>query len=206
MVKLEMAPLGLRERLLELIQSETERRRRGQKAAITAKVNSLVDPALIEALYEASQAGVKVRLNVRGICCLRPGAPGLSENIEVISIVDRFLEHARILHVHHGGDDLTFISSADWMPRNLDRRVELLVPVEDPPLNARLIAILETYFKDTVKARRLLPDGSYQPVKGRRKKLRSQEALYKQAKKAMKKAAQSRRTTFEPHRAAEEEG
>ncbi|MBW3597956.1 MAG: polyphosphate kinase 1, partial [Planctomycetes bacterium] len=204
MLKLEMAPLGLRDRLVELIQSETERKRRGQKAAITAKVNSLVDPAIIEALYHASQAGVKVRLNVRGICCLRPGAPGLSEHIDVISIVDRFLEHARIVHFHHGGDDLTFISSADWMPRNLDRRVELLVPVEDPPLKTRLIAILETYFKDTVKARRLLPDGAYQPVKTRRKKLRSQESFYRQAKDALKKAAQSRRTTFEPHRAAEE--
>jgi polyphosphate kinase len=204
MLKLEMAPLGLREYILELIQSETERKRRGQKAAINAKVNALVDPAIIDALYAASQAGVKVRLNVRGVCCLRPGVPGLSENIEVISIVDRFLEHGRILHFHHGGDDLTFISSADWMPRNLDGRVELLTPVEDPPLRDRLIAILETYFKDTVKARRLLPDGSYEPVgHGKRKKFRSQEALYREAQALVKQAAQSRRTTFEPHRASE---
>jgi polyphosphate kinase len=200
MMKLEMAPLGLRDYVLELIQSETERKRRGQKAAITAKVNSLVDPALIDALYEASQAGVKVRLNVRGICCLRPGVPGLSENVEVVSVVDRFLEHGRVIHFHHGGDDLTFISSADWMPRNLDGRVELLVPVEDPPLRDRLMAILDAYFKDTVKARRLLPDGSYEQAgKGKRKKVRSQEAFYDQAREAVKQAAQSRRTTFEPH-------
>ncbi len=207
MLKLEMAPLGLREYLLELIQSETERKRRGQKAAIDAKVNSLVDPALIDALYDASQAGVKVRLNVRGVCCLRPGVAGLSENIEVVSIVDRFLEHARIIHFLHGGDHLTFISSADWMPRNLDGRVELLVPVETPPLRDRLIAILETYFKDTVKARRLLPNGSYELAgKGKRKKVRSQEVLYKDACKAVRKAVQSRRTVFEPHRASEDAG
>lgn len=207
MLKLEMAPLGLRDYLLELIQSETERKRRGQKAAIDAKINALVDPAIIDALYAASQAGVTVRLNVRGICCLRPGVPGLSENIDVVSIVDRFLEHSRIIRFHHGGDDLTFISSADWMPRNLDGRVELLTPVENPPLRDRLIGILETYFKDTVKARRLLPDGSYEPAgKGKRKKLRSQEALYREAQAAVKQAAQSRRTTFEPHRASEETG
>lgn len=207
MLKLEMAPLGLREYLLELIQSETERKRRGQKAAIDAKVNSLVDPALIDALYDASQAGVKVRLNVRGVCCLRPGVAGLSENIEVVSIVDRFLEHARIIHFLHGGDHLTFISSADWMPRNLDGRVELLVPVETPPLRDRLIAILETYFKDTVKARRLLPNGSYELAgKGKRKKVRSQEVLYNDACKAVRKAVQSRRTVFEPHRASEDAG
>jgi polyphosphate kinase len=205
MLKLEMAPLGLREHIIELIQSETERRRRGQKAAIDAKVNALVDPAIIDALYLASQAGVKVRLNVRGVCCLRPGVPGLSENIEVVSIVDRFLEHARIFHFHHGGDDLTFISSADWMPRNLDGRVELLVPVEDPPLRDRLISMLETYFKDTVKARRLLPDGSYEPAgRGKRKKFRSQEVLFREALSAVKQAKKSRRTTFEPHRAGEE--
>jgi polyphosphate kinase len=207
MLKLEMAPLGLREYILELIQSETERKRRGQNGAIDAKVNALVDPAIIDALYLASQAGVKVRLNVRGVCCLRPGVPGLSENIEVVSIVDRFLEHARVIHFHHGGDDLTFISSADWMPRNLDGRVELLVPVEDPTLRDRLIAMLETYFKDTVKARRLLPDGSYERAgRGKRKKLRSQEALFRDARNAVKQAKRSRRTTFEPHRAGEETG
>ena len=113
---------------------------------------------------------MQIRLNVRGICCLRPGVTGLSENISVVSIVDRFLEHARILHFHHGGDERVFISSADWMPRNLDRRIELLVPVEDPPCKPRLIEILQTYFDDNVKARHLQADGSYTRGKSKGKK------------------------------------
>ncbi len=200
--KIEAAPTGLRDALLEMIETETQRKRQGQKAHIAAKLNSLVDPKIINALYDASQAGVKVKLNIRGICCLRPGVEGLSENISVISIVDRFLEHARILYFYHGGDERVFISSADWMPRNLDSRVELLVPVEDRSSRRRLIEILECYFRDTVKARRLLPDGGYEAIKpvGRRKKFRSQEWLYQQAKIAVKQAEQSRRTVFEPHR------
>ena len=130
-----------------------------------AKLNALVHQEIIEALYRASQAGVKIELNIRGICCLRPGVPGLSENISVISVVDRFLEHARLFYFHHGGESLVFISSADWMPRNLDRRVELLVPIEDPAAQARLTAILETSLQDSAKARRLLPDGSYERIK-----------------------------------------
>ena len=201
--KLDAAPLGLRDRLLEMIENETERKRHGQKARIMAKLNSLTDPLIIDALYVASQAGVKVRLNVRGICCLRPGAPGLSENISVLSIVDRFLEHSRMFYFYHGGDERVFISSADWMPRNLDRRVELLVPVEEISSRDRLIKILELYFQDTLKSRRLLPDGRYEPVKPKdgRKPLRSQEALYRRVCDAVKQAEQSRRTVFEPHRA-----
>src|SRR5690606_12667567 len=107
------APVGLRTRLLELITAETERAKQNQEARILAKLNALVDPELIDALYAASQAGVQVRLNVRSICCLKPQIPGVSDNIEVISIVDRYLEHARILYVHHGGDPEVFISSAD---------------------------------------------------------------------------------------------
>jgi polyphosphate kinase len=171
-------------------------------------VNSLVDPELILALYAASQAGVPVRLNVRGVCCLRPGVPGLSENISVVSIVDRFLEHARILRFLHGGDDLVFLSSADWMPRNLDRRIELLVPVEEPPIRQRLVGILETCFEDNVKARHLQPDGSYvrsKVRKGSRKLRRSQELLYNDAVTRLADAEQSPRTTFEPHRAPEKE-
>src|SRR5208282_1553567 len=114
---------------------------------------------VIEALYRASQAGVKIDLGIRGICCLRPGVSGLSENITVTSVVDRFLEHSRIFYFHQGGESLVFISSADWMPRNLDRRVELLVPVQDAACQARLISILKTTFQDNVKARRLKPDG-----------------------------------------------
>ncbi len=202
--KIEAAPIGLREKLLEMIHNETQRKLQGQKAQIAAKLNSLVDPQIIDALYAASQAGVKIRLNVRGICCLRPGVPGLSENISVISIVDRYLEHARIVYFYHGGDERVFISSADWMPRNLDRRVELLVPIEDAALRRRLVNLLDVYFRDTAKARRLEPDGSYTRVRpsGRRKKpVRCQQVFYQEACDALKRAEQSRRTAFEPYRA-----
>jgi polyphosphate kinase len=207
--KVEAAPTGLRQRIIELIEGETHRKTQGQAAAIDAKVNSLVDPEIISALYAASQAGVSVRLNVRGVCCLRPGVPGLSENISVVSIVDRYLEHARILRFHHGGDDLVFISSADWMPRNLDRRIELLVPVEDPPLKQRLMETLEIYYEDNVKARLLQPDGSYNRPKlprGNKRRRRSQEVLYDDAVNRLKVAQQSAPTTFEPHRAPSGEG
>jgi polyphosphate kinase len=203
-LQIEAAPIGLRDKLLEMIEGERQRAEAGDKAAIYAKFNSLADPKLIDALYAASQAGVEIKLNVRGICCLRPGVPGLSENIEVLSIVDRFLEHARIIYFEHGGDGVVFISSADWMPRNLDRRVELLVPVIDPDAKQKLIAVLKTCFSDNVKGRRLLPDGSYQPIErdGKRRK-RSQEILYKQAVAAVKLAEQSRRLKFEPHQPSE---
>ena len=200
--KLEMAPLGLRPKLLEMIEAETQRKQQGQKAIIIAKLNSLVDPAIIDALYAASKAGVKVRLNIRGICCLRPGVKGLSENISVVSIVDRFLEHARLFFFYHGGDERVFISSADWMPRNLDRRVELLIPIEDKACRARLISILETYFDDNVKAKKLLADGTYSRVKqGKSAPHRSQEALFREICEIGRLAENSRRTVFEPHRA-----
>jgi polyphosphate kinase len=202
--KIEAAPLGLRDKLLEMIENETHRKKEGQRAHIAAKLNSLVDPDIIEALYVASQAGVKIRLNVRGICCLCPGIEGLSENITVVSIVDRYLEHSRIVYFYHGGDERIYISSADWMPRNLDRRVELLVPVDDAPSRKRLIKILDTYFRDTEKARRLRPDGSYERVNSsqrKKRRLRAQEAFYEEARDTLKRVEQSRRTTFEPYRA-----
>jgi polyphosphate kinase len=201
--KIAMAPLGLRDKLVEMIEAETRRRQQGQKAHLVAKLNSLADTQIIDALYAASQAGVSIKLNVRGICCLRPGVPGLSENIEVISIVDRFLEHARILYFYHGGDERVFISSADWMPRNLDGRVELLTPVEDFAARRRLISILDTYFRDTMKASRLMSDGSYERIRprGRRKGVASQELLYRDACSAVQTARQSKTLTFEPHRA-----
>ena len=200
--KIEAAPLGLRDRLLDMIETETLRKRKGQKAHIAAKINSLADPKIINALYEASQAGVSIKLNIRGICCLRPGVPGLSENIEVINIIDRLLEHARIFYFYHGGDERVFISSADWMPRNLDRRVELLIPIEDTPSWHRLVDVLDVYFRDNVKARQLQPDGSYVPIeRGKRKPVRSQETLYEQTKQAVKQEEQYRRTIFQPHRA-----
>ncbi|GIW95254.1 MAG: polyphosphate kinase [Pirellulaceae bacterium] len=199
--KLQAAPFGLREKLLELIDGEIQRRQDGQKALIRAKLNALVDPQIIDALYRASQAKVRVELNVRGICCLRPGVPGLSENITVVSIVDRFLEHARILYFYHGGDERLYISSADWMPRNFDGRIELLVPVEDPACRRKLLEILRAYFRDNVKARRLLPDGSYVPVRQRGRPVRSQELLYERACEALRRAEKSRRVAFEPFRA-----
>ena len=131
MQHLSAAPLTLRQRILDLIEGETRRSEQGQKAEIVAKLNALVDSRIIDALYRASQAGVTIKLNIRGVCCLKPGVKGLSEKIKVVSIIDRYLEHARIIQFRHGGDNEIFISSADWMPRNLDRRVELLVPVED---------------------------------------------------------------------------
>jgi polyphosphate kinase len=201
--KIEAAPIGLRDKLLEMIQIETERQRRGHRGRILAKLNSLVDPALIDALYEASQAGVDIRLNVRGICCLRPGVADLSENITVISVIDRFLEHARIFYFYHGGDERLFISSADWMPRNLDRRVELLVPVEDAAGREKLMRILDVCLSDNVKARQLMPDGSYRRLQPGEDSppVRSQQVLYEQAVEAIRRIEQSQRTVFEPHRA-----
>jgi polyphosphate kinase len=200
-LRIEAAPHGLRDRLLELIHAETERALQNQPAEITAKLNALVDPALIDALYEASQAGVQIRLNVRSICCLKPGVRGLSENIEVVSIVDRYLEHARILCFHSGGDPEVYLSSADWMPRNLDRRVELLVPVDDPGCRQRLMEILEICFADNVKAARLLPDGSHKRLTPENDPpLSAQQMLYEHALAAVHQARQQQRTVFVPHR------
>ena len=199
--KIDAAPLGIRSRLLELIESEIQRRAEGQDALIRAKVNSLVDREVIEALYKASRAGVRVELNVRGICCLRPGVPGLSENIRVVSIVDRFLEHPRIVYVHHGGQPRLFISSADWMPRNLDRRVELLVEVDEDACRKRLIGILDLCFADTAKARILQPDGTHvraAPAKG--EPVRSQEVFFRRACEALRAAEKNAEVVFEPQR------
>ena len=143
---LAAAPIDLKDTLLNLIQVEIENAKQNGTSAINAKVNSLVDKQIIDALYDASAAGVKIRLNVRGICCLKPGVPGLSENIEVVSIVDRLLEHSRIIHFDHGGNNLVYISSADWMGRNLNRRAELLVPIEDKACSQMLLSVLTGYF------------------------------------------------------------
>lgn len=201
---LEAAPIGLRKRLLGHIEAEIERKKQGQRASIIAKLNALVDPQLIDALYRASQAGVTIQLNVRGICCLRPGVPGLSENISVTSIVDRLLEHARIMYFYHGGDEITYISSADWMPRNLDKRIELLVPVVDRRCKKRLISVLKSYFSDNSNSWKLGQDGEYQrqsPPSGE-PELRAQEWLYLDAVEAVRRDEQKRRNTFEPHQPA----
>jgi polyphosphate kinase len=202
--QIEMAPIGLREKLLEMIEAEIDHKRHKQKAMIICKLNALVDEKMIEALYAASQAGVKIRLSIRGVCCLRPGVPGLSENITVTGVIDRYLEHARILYFYHGGDERVFISSADWMPRNLDRRVELLVPIEDRNCRRNLISILKIALSDNVKARRLLPDGRYERVKpsSTGEVVRSQEALYRRMCEVTEDATRAALATFEPHRAA----
>jgi polyphosphate kinase len=201
-LKLEAAPIGLRDRLVELIEAETERRKQGQEAWIRAKMNSLVDQKTIRALYDASEAGVKIELNVRGVCCLRAGVPGLSDNIRVVSIVDRCLEHSRIFAFCNGGDCRVFISSADWMPRNFDKRVELLVPVEEPGCRERLMAILTTCLADTAHAWEMKADGSYARLgaDGRRNRVRSQEEFYRQALSAIETAKKARPTMFEAHR------
>ncbi len=204
--KIEAAPLGIRPRLLELIGAEAERSRQGEAAGIEAKMNSLADPELIEALYKASQAGVKIRLNVRGICCLRPGVKGMSENIRVASVVDRYLEHARIFRFHNGGDPELFISSADWMPRNLDRRIELMIPVEDKGSAEKLSQILTTCLADTKQAWQLLPSGAYERRRpdSRHPALRCQAAFQKRAEAQASAAIQQQAPVFEPQRPAEQ--
>ena len=159
--KLLVAPGNMRDRFIELIANETAAARDGRPARIIAKLNALVDPGIIAALYEASQAGVDIDLIVRGICCLRPGVPGVSDRIRVISIVGRFLEHSRLFYFRNSAEDRYFIGSADWMPRNLDRRVEAITPVEDRALHPRLRALLETCLADNRQAWDLCADGRY---------------------------------------------
>ena len=163
--RLAVAPTTLQSKVLELIERETQRAKRGEPARIVGKINALVDPVVIRALYGASQAGVEIDLLVRGICCLRPGVPGVSERIRVFSVVDRFLEHTRAFAFGTGPQTDVFISSADWMPRNFHRRVEVMAPVEEPALKTRILdEVLGIGLKDNVKARQLTADGTYVPV------------------------------------------
>ncbi len=159
--KLLVAPANLRERMLELIEREAAHARAGRGGRIIAKMNALVDPGVIGALYRASKDGVEIDLIVRGICCLLPGVPGISEHIRVISIIGRFLEHSRVLYVANGGVPEYYIGSADWMPRNLDRRVEVMTPIEDRQLHTQLHSLLETCLADNRQAWELGADGVY---------------------------------------------
>nr|MBK7066509.1 polyphosphate kinase 1 [Deltaproteobacteria bacterium] len=160
--RLAVAPLNLRERVIELVAREAEHARQGRPARIVAKLNSLVDEKVITALYAASQAGVDVDLIIRGVCSLRPGLPGVSERIRVISIVDRFLEHARVFSMENGGEPEVYLSSADWMPRNFIRRVEVMFPIEDAKIRQWIRNdLLESQLLDNVKARDMASDGSY---------------------------------------------
>jgi polyphosphate kinase len=182
--RLAVAPMDLQQRVVALIHREADKARRGEPARIIAKMNSLVDPVAIRALYAASRAGVEIDLLVRGICCLRPGVPGVSERIRVSSVVDRFLEHSRVFAFGAGAAADVYISSADWMPRNFHRRIEAMSPVEDPLLKARLLdEVLGISMRDNVKARRLQRDGTYVPVEQVGPPLRSQSVLLELARR-----------------------
>ena len=189
--KLALAPLWLRSRCIRMIKREAEHARAGKPARIMAKMNSLCDKEVIANLYEASCAGVKIELVIRGICCLKAGIPGLSENITVHSIVGNFLEHARILYVENDGSPEVYMGSADWMPRNLDKRVEIMFPVEDPELKKQVIHILQVQLEDNVKAHVLQPDGTYEKIDKRGKVLVcAQEQFCEDAIAMAKKAAE----------------
>jgi len=189
--KLVIAPTGLRTRFVDLIEREAQVSTPDRPGLIMAKVNSLQDVQICRALYRASQAGVKILLNVRGICVLRPGVEGVSENIEVRSIIDRYLEHARVFYFRNGGHEEVYLSSADWMRRNLTGRLELLFPIGDAGLRRRLIDMLGTLFADNVKARRLRRDGAYEPVPREGPRVRAQAKFYKDAVDAVQSAQQA---------------
>jgi polyphosphate kinase len=203
MQKFLVAPFDLHQRMLALIQREAEHARRGLPARIIAKFNSLVEPEIIEALYAASQAGVKIDLIVRGICCLRPGAPGLSDNITVRSIVDRFLEHSRIFYFENACQPEVFAGSADWMPRNLFRRIEIIFPIEDGIIRDRIInEIFRVTLADNTKARRMDQTGTYsrpEPASGEKSRRSQTEFMaLAQPKEKPKSAGASPRVKLAP--------
>jgi len=194
--KLSLAPLWLKDKFLHLIEREKKYAKAGRPARIIAKMNSLCDPDIIAALYAASAEGVKIDLIIRGICCLKVGIPGVSENIRVRSIVGNFLEHSRIFYFQNDDNYEIYCSSADWMPRNLERRVEILFPVDSPELKEELLHILKSQLRDNVKASVLNPDGSYEKVDKRGKQLfNAQEAFCMEAKEKAAKSAGSTELT-----------
>ena len=205
--KLVVAPLWMRDRFLHLIEIERKNALEGRKARIVAKMNSLCDRGIIAALYAASAAGVKIDLIVRGICCLKVGIPGISENITVRSIVGNFLEHSRIFYFYSDGNEEIFMGSADWMPRNLDRRVEILFPVEDEQLKKQVMHILEVELADNVKAHILNADGQYVKVDKRGKVLvNSQEQFCEEAKNSfVEEKEEHRERVFIPAEQAEDD-
>lgn len=206
--KLAIAPIRLRDRFTQLINREKEFAKKGKKAFIRAKMNSLCDAGIISSLYEAAAAGVKIELVVRGICCLKTGMPGISENITVRSIVGDFLEHSRIFHFYNNGFEEVYMGSADWMPRNLDKRVEILFPVEDDALKAEVIHILDIQLADNEKARILQKNGTYRrAAKGGHAKLNSQKYFCEEAKRAQKERKKQNKNThtFEPLHSVPEE-
>lgn len=180
--KIIPAPEFLRKEFYRLIERESENARKGKKAKITAKMNALVDKGIIEKLYDASKAGVKIELNVRGACCLRSGVEGLSENIRVTSLIGRYLEHARIYYFYSNGEEEVYLSSADWMGRNLNRRVELLFPVEDRDSKKKIISLLDGIYRDNMKLRVQNSDGSYSRVKTGKTAFNVQEYFFRKNK------------------------
>lgn len=203
--KLVVAPLWMKDRFLHLIQMEEEHARKGQKAHIIAKMNSLCDRDIMAALYSAAAAGVKIELIVRGICCLKTGIPGVSENITVRSIVGNFLEHARIFYFYANGNEEVYMGSADWMPRNLDKRVEIIFPVEDEEIKKEVMHILEIQLADNVKAHILQPDGTYEKIDKRGKtQICSQDYFCEEATERAKVKKESiDKRIFVPAEAAE---
>lgn len=204
--KLTVAPIWLRDRFIELIKREQQHAEEGKEAHIIAKMNSLCDQKIIAALYEASAAGVKIDLIVRGICCLKVGIPKISENITVRSIVGNFLEHSRIYYFYNDGWEEVFMASADWMPRNLDRRVELLFPVEDEDLKEEVIHVLEVELNDNVKAHLMQSDGSYvKPDRRGKEAVNSQDYFCEQTKQHRVVEKRKDKHIFEPITAPETE-
>ncbi len=194
------SPAAMKNRLLELIAAETHRARQGERAIIRAKMNSLNDTEMMDALERAAEAGVKIRLNIRGICCWAPTSEKAQACTRITSIVDRYLEHARLFHFHNGGNPLVYMASADWMSRNLDRRVELMVPVEEPQLALRILDILDACFKDNTQASDMASDGSYHPAAGRRKSFAMQAHLQREARRRARNQESDNIRTLEPHR------
>lgn len=197
--RLYPSPAMMKERILALIEAETQRAKQGERAVIRAKMNSLNDREVIDALERASAAGVKIRLNIRGICCWAPSTEKGRAQTRIVSIVDRYLEHARILSFHNGGNPLVYIASADWMSRNLDRRVELMIPIENPQLSRRVRDILDACFKDNCQASLITEEGS-EPVPQKKRRFAMQAHLQRQARLRARTLERAKKQMLEPHR------
>jgi polyphosphate kinase len=204
MSHLIMAPHALKPRILEIIEREIARTREGLNGLLMAKMNALCDVEVIEALYRASRAGVKVLLNIRGICMLVPGVKGQSENITVVSIIDRYLEHTRILYVRNGGNEEVYLASADWMPRNLMRRVELMFPIEQRTHKRRIVNALNIYFRDNTHSHQLQPNGEYvrKCPEGKRRHVAAQEHFFREARDSVAAAQRGEEKRFRVRRTA----
>lgn len=197
--RLYPSPAMMKERILALIDAETQRAKMGERAVIRAKMNSLNDKEVIDALERASAAGVKIRLNIRGICCWAPSTEKGRDKTRIVSIIDRYLEHARILSFHNGGNPLVYIASADWMSRNLDRRVELMIPIENPALSRRVRDILDACFKDNAQASLITENGS-EPLPPKKRRFAMQAHLQRQARLRARTQERAKKQILEPHR------